>query len=83
MKVDEDVPAGENPENDPAVAEKFLQRGVAHVWIPFPVKGKLHRDSQPATDAEKAQRQRLTLPAEGSGVNCIPFLVEFDDHFKL
>jgi len=47
------------------------------------VKSKLHRDSPPAADAEKAQWLRLTLPAEGSGVNCIPFLVEFDDHFKL
>jgi hypothetical protein len=47
------------------------------------VMGKLHRVSHPAADPEKAQCLRLTLPAEGSGVNCIPFLVEFGGHFKL
>jgi len=41
------------------------------------------RPERPAADAEKAQWLRPTLLAEASGVNCIPFLVEFDDHFKL
>jgi len=41
------------------------------------------RPERPAADAEKVHWLRPTLPAEASGLDYIPFLVEFDDHFKL
>ncbi len=51
MKVDEDVAAGENPENDPAVSAKFLLLGVAHVQIPLPVTGCLKTCTRPSAKA--------------------------------
>jgi hypothetical protein len=68
------------PAGAPPGAIPLARRGKKGAIEEEPQRQRLKR---PAADAEKARWLRSTLPAEASGVNCIPFLVEFEDHFKL